>query len=461
MNKKGNIDRRLGIEDEMLFMMVSPEFYETLSNYIPKNHNYRNEIESFVPQDWGVIEEDIWYYFFPKKTEIPNQGFKIHISSTPTNASAILRKTALVCFKENTAFKVVKDRILLEIINSRNYGRESSGKFITIYPSNIELFKRICEKLYQSLKNFEGPFILSDMPYKDSRVVFYRYGGFKKIFMLNVYGEKIPGIISPEGKFVEDIRTPFYKLPSWVRDPFAQRLDFPKRIVLNNKYEVLSPIISTNAGGVYKAMDIKTKKKVIIKERRPFIGKTDQFKIDEVSLLIKEYEILKKIEGCPYVPKAIEIFKEWEHYFLVLEFLPGFTLSEYRALEEFNIMLQTNLNEKTRKKFCETFAIISENLIKAVKTLHDHGIICADLSPNNVIYNPKDRSIKIIDLEGAYVKGLPYMPIGTMGFVRKKKNYLKKPTFKDDYFAVSNILYNLIFPIQQLFMLSSNNKRIE
>lgn len=54
----------------------------------------------------------------------------------------------------------------------------SSGKFITIYPESLSSFKEIITQLY-SLKAFQlkkGITISSDRRYKDSNILFYRYG---------------------------------------------------------------------------------------------------------------------------------------------------------------------------------------------------------------------------------------------------------------------------------------------
>ena len=77
-------------------------------------------------------------------------------------------------------------------MNSKRWARQGAGKFITIYPFDEDQFVSVIEQLHQATRQFEGPYILSDRRYKDSKVVFYRYGGMSPFKVLNIKGEKVP-----------------------------------------------------------------------------------------------------------------------------------------------------------------------------------------------------------------------------------------------------------------------------
>ena len=452
-----DIERK--IQFDPFYLIASKEFYETLDNLkVDKSKDFLKEIKDIIPSQWLIENREVWYFLIPKNLKMEHQGFKIHISAIPQNANSIIKKIAKKCIDMETPFKFLKNLTLLEIMNSRSCPRGSSGKFITIYPKGTQ-FREIIEKIYLELENYEGPYILSDMRYKDSKSVYYRYGGFKNIFVLNEFGEKIPMIFDISGKLIPDDRVPFYKLPKGINDPFGRKIRFPKKVILNRKYLVESAIFVSNAGGIYEATDRDNDRKVIIKERRPFVDLTEEYKIDSVELLKNEYNILKELENCEFVPKVFDFFKEWEHYFLVLEHIEGYPLSNFRADEDFNILLKTNITYDEVEKFYFKFKKIAHNIVNAIEAIHKYGVIISDISPNNIIVNPETLEIKIIDFESAlFINNRKnFFPLKTLGFFSKNKKS-QVPNFNDDFFAVKNILYNLLYPIEQFFYLSPKSK---
>src|SRR6185503_5649885 len=122
------------------------------------------------------------------------------------------------------------------------------------------------EQLYQATRQFEGPYILSDRRYKDSRVVFYRYGGMSSYTVLNIRGEKPSYMLSPSGERVPDRRFPYFHVPEWAKDPFevsppADSQGPPNQsevLLKEGRYLVKSSLSFTNSGGVYLAQDMET-----------------------------------------------------------------------------------------------------------------------------------------------------------------------------------------------------------
>src|SRR5205823_13542919 len=114
------------------------------------------------------------------------------ISATSGNAQQILGAVIDTLLKKGeTAFKFVVDRAMLSLINSKVWPRGGSGKFITVYPRDNRAFLELIEDLDRATRTLTGPYILSDHRYKESRVVFYRYGGIKMNVALNIKGERV------------------------------------------------------------------------------------------------------------------------------------------------------------------------------------------------------------------------------------------------------------------------------
>nr|WEZ06314.1 DUF4885 family protein [Bacillus subtilis] len=182
-------------------------------------------------------------------------------------------------------------------------------------------------------RNFKkGPYILSDKRWKDSNV-FYRYGGF--ILIVNEHGEYY--IRDQEGNLIKDHRTPFYQVPDFVKDfdDYLNTINKSGDLEVKGEskleqYQIETALSYSNAGGVYLATRKKDNLKVIIKEARPNAG-LDGVAKDALARQKIEYDALKKLKNVPGVVNLIEYFQEWEHYFLVEEFIEGRDLRQWIA----------------------------------------------------------------------------------------------------------------------------------
>ncbi len=447
------------MEPLLSFTLVDPEFFEPLGRY-EIGLQYKDTLRGLLPAQWSVQRGDLWLMAHSEGIEIPPQGFKIHVSGTVANAEEVLRRVVPECVAERTSFKVIADPTLLLFAGSKNFGRGSSSKFITTYPPNQATFERLIETLHQRTKDLDGPYILSDMRYKDSRVVFYRYGGMQRMHVMTVTGARDPVILKPDGQPVPDDRLPFYQLPEWVSDPFGNRpvTDYDDTHVLNERYEIEAALSFSNRGGVYRARDLSTGRTVIVKEARPCTAtwvRGSDF-VDAVDLLRREFAILRSLQELEFLPEAIDLFTEWEHVFLVEQFLEGRTLTRYRARSDVALIPFTG--EQARKRnFCRIFKRIAVQLVAAVEQVHGRGVLIGDLSPGNVIIDPDTLRIHLIDLESAYfladadtMGGLSAV-WATPGFATRNRLRRDRLTPEDDHYALGMLLYSLITPVQTLF----------
>ena len=434
--------------DLFQFIILNSDFYIPI-DHIECGENYKQIVKSHLKPGWHLEDQGIWTFVFNEANEFPDQGWKIHISAIPQNAREILQKTVPILVSNKVNFKFACNEFVLTLLNSKNWSRGGSGKFITIYPPE-RLFKPLIQELYNELHSYVGPYILSDMRYRDAKVIYYRYGGFQPMEKLTVEGYKISLIKTPEGEFIQDNRPPFYNPPPWVKDPFGQEPRYEENILLNNRYKVLFPISFSNSGGVYKAVDTFNNQEVIIKEARPFVNLQEN--ISAKDLLEKEFEILKRIEDLGIAPKPISYFKEWEHFFLVEEFIKGMDLREYVVVN--SPILKTNPEFEDYKNYFRSYRKIFLNLIDSIEKLHSRGIIFRDLSHNNIIIQD-DLSVKLIDFESAYLMGSDrWIQIFTPGFASPSQILNEMPRFSDDIYSIGENLMSAIFPINQFFSLA-------
>src|SRR5205823_1485494 len=119
-------------------------------------------------------------------------------------------------------------------------------------------------------------YILSDHCYKESQVVYYRYGGMQPYEVLNVRGERVPMLVAPDGSEVPDQRAAYPVTPSWA-GALLPAHEFEKQsdgslALRDGRFEIETVLAFSNAGGVYLALDHSTGRRVVIKEARPRIN---------------------------------------------------------------------------------------------------------------------------------------------------------------------------------------------
>src|SRR5699024_829569 len=96
-------------------------------------------------------KDSYWVFHNNKNQYLPLQGWKIHISANLSNAKQTLDVLSPILVDNNVSFKHLKDQRTLYEANSKNAPRESSGKFITIYPKNDEQFLLLINNISEVL----------------------------------------------------------------------------------------------------------------------------------------------------------------------------------------------------------------------------------------------------------------------------------------------------------------------
>lgn len=441
----------------VLEAMVDPEFYDSIDRFQPREDEYLDLVKQMVPSDMMFERiNGVWFGCIApqeRRKQPPTQGWKIHVSATASCSRDVLKAVVPVLISNNVEFKFSLDTTVLSLMNSKRWARQGAGKFITIYPLDEDEFVSLIEQLYQATRQFEGPYILSDRRYKDSKVVFYRYGGMSPFKVLNVQGVKVPMLLSPSGERVPDIRLPYFHVPDWARDPFeaerpadSQGSQNSSEIRLKDgRYLVKSSLNYTNSGGVYIAEDTETGQQVVIKEARPLVDSVE----DTTLLLRKEHRLLSKIAHLKIAPQAIDFFQDWEHFFLVQEHIKGIGIHNYIVRN--SVTLRFNPTIEDARVFYASFKTIILQLAEIIKAIHECGIVFSDMSPGNLILDPDTLELKIIDFEGACEIGID-KPGGlyTQGFAADQA-FGRDPTVESDYFSIGAIIHYFLSPVNSLF----------
>ena len=427
------------------YTLIDGEFYEPLDRYQPKDE-LTSLVEPLLPIDWRIVQSGVWQQVRPPSPEYRLQGWKIHISATLSNYEDILQAVTSICVRQKVSFKFSCDRRMFLLMNSRLWSRGGSGKYMTIYPRSEKEFKLLLQELYKDIKNFEGPYILSDKRYKACKVLYYRYGAIASMNRFNFEGNRTPCIIAPDGNQISDIRTPYFNPPDWVRDPFPIEGEDGDSILKDGKYAITRSLAFSNAGGVYVGYDVDTGLEILIKEARPHVD-FDPLGNDAFKYRKKEWYLLNKLKETGLTPKPIDLFRDWEHLFLVQEFLDSMIpLRSYPSTRGPVVTIDPTIQEI--EEYFTSVIEIGKQIVENLQELHEYGIIFGDFSSNNILINPETLKIKFIDLEGAYELGSDDTTLlMTPGFFPADRRNRQFLDFVDDYYSLGAILYGLICPV--------------
>lgn len=455
------IERR-ATDNIYMFTLIHPERYVSLEVYRSRTADFRKLVRTLVPDGWTVSETPgAWCHVGSRENEVPDSGFKIHVSTTHENAHETLRAVVPIVVDERTTFKVLVDEHILDLSNSQVWGRAQCGKFITIYPADVAHLERLLARLHEVTRRFQGPYILSDRQYKDSKVLFYRYGAFRTAERVNVYGEPMSFLRAADGRLVPDMRLPYFALPEGVVDPFPDTEEEPEEIILKGRYKAIELLGSYGKGGVYKCLDLETGREVVAKEGRPFVNRRRASPYDLVDSLENERRILKLLEGTGVAPRAVDFFQEWEHSFLIMEMAEGMTLLRYCSSGELSIIVGPASTTDVRR-YCERFVSITRKLVAGLGCIHEQGVVIQDVSPQNIMFDPATDKLTFIDFEAAFADRddatSPLLHVRTPGFgVAARPG--ERPTVAEDYQALSSVLGDFVYPPTAFFALAPNHRR--
>lgn len=367
--------------------------------------------------DYSVDDNSIWAY--PPHDyayTLPEKGFKIHISATTINACYIFNHVRNNLDEERISYKVISSDKNLALLNSGDFGYSQIGKFITVYPPNEQRFSELLEKLYLATLGFQSIDIPSDFRYKNSSVVFYRYGEI-------MASEKASNDMRIR-EIPEDIIVP-------VNDFYVKRYH-----QMPDRYVPLACLRTRGKSRVFQGISTSDKVPIIIKEGL-MLGEVSSSGYDGANSIMQEQSILAALHDISAFPSLIDYFYIDKSFVVIEELKKGKTLKNIFVDKDFSFI-------KLHK-----YQILSQ-LLELLVILHSKRILIGDLSPDNIILGD-NVSLSLIDLEYytfySQKNGFP----GTPGFWCKK--YVGQ---KAILYAFFSIWYYLSFPQEYLAISSSH-----
>jgi tRNA A-37 threonylcarbamoyl transferase component Bud32 len=415
----------------------------------PTGHGEFDQTTGTVPQGWDRGELDEWIFLRPPISDLPTQGWKVHVSATAGNAQDVLDVVTRYCSEHAVPFKFLASRRVLMSRNSKYADRGGSGKFVTVYPEDTAQLATILRGLGAELAGSAGPYVLSDIRWGPGPL-YVRYGGFAERFCRLADGEQVLAIATPDGRLVPDQRKPSFTPPPWADIPEVLAASITARAdqgaAARFPFRVVRSLHFSNGGGVYLAVDTRSGRDVVLKEARPHAG-LDQNGTDAVQRLLRERDFLEKLADTGVVPELYEHLVFWEHHFLVEEYVEGRSLG--REVVERIPLIRAGTGDEDVRDYAAWALDVLDEVGRCVRLMHDNGIAFGDLHPHNILVRP-DGEVRFVDLEMAsYLADEERPALGAPGYVAPDGR-----TGGDaDRYALACLRLSLFLPLTALFPL--------
>lgn len=381
-----------------LYCMTNPLFYDSpqlSTGRIPFPVTRRP-----LPRGWKRSSRGDWVIFLPPNLAMPDQGWKIHVSASATNAADTLTRVWEYCVARETPFKMAGSPRDVFLRNMKYADRSSAGKMAAIYPSDEAAFERILRELDAELRGAEGPYILSDLRY-GSGPLYVRYGGFTERFCPGEDGQPTLAIENAAGDLVPDVRSPVFAVPDWVPLPEFLQPHLEARNAVgfaDMDYEITGALHFSNGGGVYTATDKRDGRQVILKEARPHAGLAGDGS-DAIARLQREYELMRRLNGLGIAAEAYSCFQVGDHHFLAEEFIDGRTFNT-SVIERYPL-LTPDPDPEVLAEYAQWVMDTCAKTERAAKLMHSRDVVFHDLHMHNVILRADTSAVVLIDFEAA------------------------------------------------------------
>ncbi|XIE81172.1 class III lanthionine synthetase LanKC [Streptomyces sp. SBR177] len=465
--------------NRFLFAWNDTLFFDPLDvDYVPREDHFLAGLDR--PTRDRFVRSGIWWSH-RHDPELPAQGWKIHVSADHRNVREIAATVIGYLTSHGHDFKIALDLNIFEMLNSKGMARGSGGKLVTVYPRDEQRFRDCLAGLARLLDGAEGPYILSDLRYKDCKALYFRYGQFLDTHTVDVLGRRVPHITGPDGTPVPDDRRPGRAHPAWVPWPFDDwkpqdhEDDDPGDGLLGGRFRVTGAIQFSNSGGVYTAEDTADgDRKVVLKEARPHTNPNPRRDHDAVDILAREWTFLNRLAGTGRFPAPVAAFTHWEHHYIAESFVEG---SDIRSvLLERNPLARPGFDVEQSKDFLRIFLTVFRSLAHAVAAAHERHVVLGDLTAANLLIDPDTHEVTVVDLEAcrlaedapdadanapdqgtdAAKHGLAQpVELFTPGFSLSRHIY-RTFGYEGDLFALATTMAYFVFPVAAMSYLREN-----
>ncbi|MGX1095956.1 hypothetical protein RKD47_006722 [Streptomyces albogriseolus] len=366
---------------------------------------YRLALRAFtaeLPRGWNTrLRHDgaISWRMYERHDALPNQGWKLHISATASNALQLVQIVLPELVSTATTFKLPADVGSIIRINAGIAGPSQVGKIVTAYPRTPDGLADLIERLDKRWRPARAPAVPSDLPVGAGGALFIRYGTFANSEVVtNSLGIPSIALQAPNRKLCADARSLTGKQPEWVVPPVSTAGPTtdaqlaPPISIDGFIYLPLKVLAADLRGRVILGLRVANRQLVVIRHRvRGIEG--DEFGEDAVTRLEDEKRALLRVKGLGIAPELVA----------------------HDPIAGYLVVTDAGGVQPERLAVRDRLSVLPDVAGK-VAQLHAHNVVHRDLKLSNVRLGPD--GLRLVDLELAASIGLDRpIPGGTDGYV--------------------------------------------
>lgn len=375
------------------------------------------DLDEQLPAAWSRATEGPWQFFRAPGAQLPDCGWKIHVSMVSADAPRVLCEVARACVRHGICFKTLRGARLIRASHLKYAPASISGKVATIYPTSVAGSAAVVDDLVQRLRGTAAPTFPGEFNHP-SAPLGVRWGSFVEHWVEAPDGRFVPGV-RDDTEAGADIRTARRSLPPELACAFE--VDTPGEPLPVASATVLH---RSNAGGVYRAT-LRTGESVVLKEARHHTG-LDANGVDAVTRLRHERAVLERLRGLAVAPGPVDYWQRADADFLVMEALDGPSLVTLVGRDHPRGRPDATASE--RSAFDAWATDMVEKLRSVVDRMHDAGVGHGDVQPGNIVAHAGD--VRLVDFESACLDGTSVsVGLGTPGFVCGATDPAERDTF--------------------------------
>ncbi len=203
---------------------------------------------------------------------------------------------------------------------------------------------------------------------------------------------------------------------------------------MRDRYRVTKALAQGGFGATFLAQDegLPGEPICVIKQLRPTASAPELLEMSR-ELFAREANTLGKIGNHPQVPRLLDYFEDDQQFYLVQEYVSGWTLQE-------EVKRSGPFSEAGAKQF------LSE-ILPMLEYIHGRQVIHRDIKPANLIRRSEDRKLVLIDFgavknqvnqtaaSSSEHTAFTTFAVGTPGFAPPEQ-FAMRPVYASDIYAV-------------------------
>ncbi|MEU3415866.1 class IV lanthionine synthetase LanL [Streptomyces sp. NPDC006658] len=380
--------------------------------------------------------DDTWSYLNDPRMPAMKHGWKLHVSARPGDLDAVIRLVLPVLSRHVCHAKFARDPDTLRRLNSGEVSAAAVGKAITVYPLAGTVVE-VAGELAAVLRDREGPRVVSDRRVDPRAPVYYRYGPFTGDYRTGRSGRLESVMTGPDGRIFDGLAVGRYRCPPWAEDPFAIRSaphgEEPSAPGFGGgRYTITAGIARAARGNVYRAVDRTSRRPVVVKQARAFVGE-DESGTDARHRLRNERTVLTVLDGVTGVPRALDYFAHQSDEYLVMSSCGDRDLR--------GEVLRNGPYRDDGIRPARALSVLAARLLRVLDAIHGRNVVVRDLKPGNVVLGDSGPGhCHVIDFGISEWKGAG--PGGaTPGYTEPVLRAAGPAAPADDYYALGATLF--------------------